>query len=102
MVDVLLMNSLLKAVPNDAAVIFVGDVDQLPPVGPGQALADIIVSRAVPVVRLTEVFRQAAESQIIQSAHRINAGKLPDLLKPETETDFYFVPADTPEVAVRA
>jgi exodeoxyribonuclease V alpha subunit len=100
MVDVLLMNSLLKAVPNDAAVIFVGDVDQLPPVGPGQALADIIASKAVPVVRLTEVFRQAAESQIIQSAHRINAGKLPDLLKPESETDFYFVPADTPEIAV--
>ena len=100
MVDVLLMNSLLKAVPNDAAVIFVGDVDQLPPVGPGQALADIIASKAVPVVRLTEVFRQAAKSQIIQSAHRINAGKLPDLLKPESETDFYFVPADTPEVAV--
>ena len=100
MVDVLLMNSLLKAVPNDAAVIFVGDVDQLPPVGPGQALADIIASKAVPVVHLTEVFRQAAESQIIQSAHRINAGKLPDLLKPESETDFYFVPADTPEIAV--
>ena len=100
MVDVLLMNSLLKAVPNDAAVIFVGDVDQLPPVGPGQALADIIASKAVPVVHLTEVFRQAAESQIIQSAHRINAGKLPDLLKPESQTDFYFVPADTPESAV--
>jgi exodeoxyribonuclease V alpha subunit len=100
MVDVLLMSSLLKAVPNDAAVIFVGDVDQLPPVGPGQALSDIIASKAVPVVRLTEVFRQAAESQIIQSAHRINAGKLPDLSKPETETDFYFVPAETPEVAV--
>ena len=85
MVDVLLMSSLLKAVPNDAAVIFVGDVDQLPPVGPGQALADIIASKAVPVVRLTEVFRQAANSQIIQSAHRINPGKLPDLLKPESE-----------------
>ena len=100
MVDVLLMNSLLKAVPNDAAVIFVGDVDQPPPVGPGQALADIIASKSVPVVHLTQVFRQAAESQIVQSAHRINAGKLPDLLKPESQTDFYFVPADTPEIAV--
>ncbi|MBN9469377.1 MAG: ATP-dependent RecD-like DNA helicase [Bosea sp.] len=100
MVDVVLMNALLKAVPDDAAVIFVGDVDQLPPVGPGQALADIIASGAVPVVHLTEVFRQAAQSQIIQSAHRINTGLLPDLAKPEGETDFYFVPADSPEVAV--
>jgi exodeoxyribonuclease V alpha subunit len=100
MVDVVLMNALLKAVPDDAAVIFVGDVDQLPPVGPGQALADIIASGAVPVVHLTEVFRQAAQSQIIRSAHRINAGRLPDLAKPESETDFYFVPADSPEVAV--
>ena len=100
MVDVLLMNALLKAVPNEAAVIFVGDVDQLPPVGPGQALADIIASGAVPVVHLTEVFRQAAQSQIIQSAHRINAGRLPDLARPESKTDFYFVPADSPEIAV--
>ena len=90
MVDVLLMNSLLKAVPNDAAIIFVGDVDQLPPVGPGQALADIIASKAVPVVHLTEVFRQAAESQIIQSAHRINAGKLLDLLKPRESDRLLF------------
>jgi exodeoxyribonuclease V alpha subunit len=100
MVDVLLMNALLKAVPDNAAVIFVGDVDQLPPVGPGQALADIIASKAVPVVHLTEVFRQAAESQIIQSAHRINHGKLPELTRPATDTDFYFVPADTPDIAV--
>lgn len=100
MVDVVLMNALLKAVSDDAAVIFVGDVDQLPPVGPGQALADIIASGAVPVVHLTEVFRQAAQSQIIQSAHRINAGGLPDLARPESETDFYFVPADSPEIAV--
>ena len=81
-------------------MIFVGDVDQLPPVGPGQALADIIASGAVPVVRLTEVFRQAAESQIVQSAHRINAGKMPDLSTPEDETDFYFVAAAEPELAV--
>ncbi|MCR4522190.1 ATP-dependent RecD-like DNA helicase [Bosea sp. 47.2.35] len=100
MVDVMLMNALLKAVPDDAAVILVGDDDQLPPVGPGQALADIIASDAVPVVHLTEVFRQAAQSQIIQSAHRINAGKLPDLTRPESKTDFYFVPADSPEIAV--
>lgn len=100
MVDVTLMNALLKAVPNNAALIFVGDVNQLPPVGPGQALADMISSGAVPVVRLTEVFRQAAASRIIQSAHRINAGRSPDLSKPEGETDFYFVPAPDPETAV--
>lgn len=100
MVDVPLMSALLKAVPNDAAVIFVGDVDQLPPVGPGQALSDMIGSQAIPVVRLTEVFRQAAESQIIQSAHRINAGRLPELSKPASATDFYFVSADSPEGAV--
>ncbi|HET7411458.1 MAG TPA: ATP-dependent RecD-like DNA helicase, partial [Pararhizobium sp.] len=100
MIDVMLMNALLKAVPNTAAVIFVGDVDQLPPVGPGQPLADIIASGTVAVLRLTEVFRQAAESRIVQNAHRINAGQLPDLSKPDAETDFYFVPADEPEGAV--
>ena len=69
MVDVLLMQALLKAVPGKAAILIVGDVDQLPSVGPGQVLADIIQSGAVPVVRLTEVFRQAAQSRIITSAH---------------------------------
>ena len=74
MIDVPLMHALLKAVPDDAALFLVGDVDQLPSVGPGQVLADIIASGAVPVVRLTEVFRQAAESRIIVNAHRINQG----------------------------
>jgi exodeoxyribonuclease V alpha subunit len=100
MVDVLLMQSLLKAVPDHAAILIVGDIDQLPSVGPGQVLADIIGSGAVPVVRLTEVFRQAAQSRIITSAHRINQGQIPDLAKPEGETDFYFVSADEPEQAV--
>jgi len=100
MVDVLLMQALLKAVPDDAALLIVGDIDQLPSVGPGQVLADIISSGAVPVVRLTEVFRQAAASQIIISAHRINRGGMPDLRKPEGDSDFYFVPADNPETAV--
>ena len=100
MVDVVLMNALLRAVEDRAAILFVGDVDQLPPVGPGQVLADLIASGAVPVVRLTEVFRQAAQSRIVQSAHRINAGLPPDLTKPSAETDFYFVPADDPESAV--
>jgi hypothetical protein len=78
----------------------VGDIDQLPSVGPGQVLADIITSGAVPVVRLTEVFRQAAQSRIIMSAHRINQGSIPDLSPPSTESDFYFVRADEPETAV--
>ena len=100
MVDVLLMHALLKALPGSAALLVVGDVDQLPSVGPGQVLADIIESGAIPVARLTEVFRQAAQSQIIINAHRINEGTIPDLRKPEGESDFYFVPADDPETAV--
>jgi exodeoxyribonuclease V alpha subunit len=91
MVDVLLMQALMKAVPDKAAVLIVGEIDQLPSVGPGQVLADIISSGAVPVVRLTEVFRQAAKSQIIEGAHRINDGVIPDLRKPEADSDFYFV-----------
>ena len=100
MVDVLLMHALLKAVPDHAALLIVGDIDQLPSVGPGQVLADIIGSGAVPVVRLTEVFRQAAKSRIIVNAHRINAGAIPDLDRPEAISDFYFVPADDAESAV--
>ena len=100
MVDVMLMQALLKAVPDNAAFLIVGDIDQLPSVGPGQVLADIISSAAVPVVRLTEVFRQAAQSRIITSAHRINQGSIPDLSPPGTDSDFYFVPADDPETAV--
>lgn len=100
MVDVLLMQSLMKAVPSAAALLIVGDIDQLPSVGPGQVLADIISSGAVPVVRLTEVFRQAAQSKIITTAHAINAGRIPDLAPPEGEEDFYFVPAADPEQAV--
>ena len=100
MVDVLLMHALLRAIPDAAAVLIVGDIDQLPSVGPGQVLADIIASTAVPVVRLTEVFRQAAMSQIIVNAHRINDGTVPVLDRPHGESDFYFVPADDPESAV--
>jgi exodeoxyribonuclease V alpha subunit len=100
MVDVMLIQALLRAVPGKAALLIVGDIDQLPSVGPGQVLADIISSGAVPVVRLTEVFRQAAQSRIITNAHRINQGSMPDLSPPETESDFYFVQADDPETAV--
>jgi len=100
MVDVMLMQALTKAVPDRTALLIVGDIDQLPSVGPGQVLADVISSGAVPVVRLTEVFRQAAQSQIIVNAHRINQGVMPDLRKPEAESDFYFVEADDAETAV--
>jgi exodeoxyribonuclease V alpha subunit len=100
MVDVMLMQALMKAVPDDAALLIVGDIDQLPSVGPGQVLADVIGSGAVPVVRLTEVFRQAAQSRIITSAHKINQGSIPDLSKREGDSDFYFVQADDPETAV--
>ncbi len=100
MVDVLLMQALLKAIPDRAALLVVGDIDQLPSVGPGQVLADIISSGAVPVVRLTEVFRQAAQSRIITNAHRINQGMVPDLSPPKSDSDFYFVQAEDPETAV--
>jgi exodeoxyribonuclease V alpha subunit len=99
MVDVPLMLSLLRAVPATAALLIVGDTDQPPSVGPGQVLADIIASGTVPVMRLTEVFRQAAQSRIITSAHRINAGRIPDLSLPDGDSDFYFVPAEQPEQA---
>jgi exodeoxyribonuclease V alpha subunit len=100
MVDVMLMQALLRALPDKAALLIVGDIDQLPSVGPGQVLADIISSRAVPVVRLTEVFRQAARSRIITSAHRINQGLMPDLSSAGTDSDFYFVSVDDPATAV--
>lgn len=101
MVDVMLMQALLKAVPDTAALLIVGDIDQLPSVGPGQVLADIIASGAVPVVRLTEIFRQAAQSRIITGAHKINQGLIPDLSKPDGDSDFYYVQADDPEMAVQ-
>jgi exodeoxyribonuclease V alpha subunit len=100
MVDVLLMQALLRAIPANAALLIVGDIDQLPSIGPGQVLADIIAAGVVPVVRLTEVFRQAAQSRIITNAHRINRGVMPDFSRPEGDSDFYFVQADDPETAV--
>ena len=100
MVDVLLMRALLKALPDQAALLLVGDVDQLPSVGPGQVLADIIGSHTVPVVRLTEVFRQAAQSRIIVNAHRINRGQMPEWEAVEG-SDFFFVDAQEPEEGVR-
>jgi exodeoxyribonuclease V alpha subunit len=96
MVDTVLMNQLLRAVPDHCAVLLVGDVDQLPSVGPGAVLADMIGSGAVPTVRLTEIFRQAASSKIIVNAHRINRGQMPERSK-KTQSDFYFIGSDTPE-----
>ncbi|WP_200305954.1 SF1B family DNA helicase RecD2 [Paracraurococcus ruber] len=101
MVDVPLANALLRAVPDGAALLVVGDVDQLPSVGPGQVLADLIGSGALPVVRLTEVFRQAAASRIVVNAHRINRGQMPELERAAPESDFHFVPAADPETAVQ-
>jgi exodeoxyribonuclease V alpha subunit len=101
MVDVPLMASVVKALPDNSGLILVGDVDQLPSVGPGQVLADIIQSGAIPVARLTEIFRQAAESRIVMNAHRINSGRMPDLeVVKDVETDFYFVEAREPEDAI--
>ncbi len=96
MVDVLLMHSVLSAVPQGASLILVGDVDQLPSVGPGNVLRDLIDSGQVPVVRLTEVFRQAAGSQIIVAAHRIREGQMPQTQR-APESDFHFVERDDPE-----
>ena len=97
MVDVPLMNVLLKAVPPDAALLLVGDVDQLPSVGPGQVLVDIINSGRIPVVRLTEVFRQAAESRIVVNAHRINTGQMPETPRTGEASDFYVLEIAEPE-----
>ncbi len=101
MVDVLLMAAVLKGLPDKAGLIIVGDVDQLPSVGPGQVLADIISSGAVPVARLTEIFRQAAESQIVTNAHKVNSGYIPNLdTEKGAKTDFYFAQAYDPDDAV--
>jgi exodeoxyribonuclease V alpha subunit len=97
MVDISLMFSLAKAIPARAALLLVGDVDQLPSVGPGQVLGDIINSGAIPVARLTEVFRQAAESRIVVNAHRINRGEMPEWPKRGEDSDFWFVEVDDPE-----
>jgi exodeoxyribonuclease V alpha subunit len=100
MVDVPLMNALTKAVPEHAAMLLVGDVDQLPSVGPGQVLADIIGSGRLPVSRLTEVFRQAAESRIVVNAHRINNGQMPEPPRSGADSDFYLVEIRDPEEGV--
>ena len=103
MVDTELFRALVAAMPPAAQLILVGDVDQLPSVGPGAVLADVIASRAASVVELTEIFRQAAESRIVVNAHRVNRGEAPDLESPPGgepgRSDFYFVERDDPVAA---
>jgi exodeoxyribonuclease V alpha subunit len=94
MLDLPLACSLLKALRPTAQLILVGDVDQLPSVGPGNILGDLIASRSVPVARLTTIFRQAAQSKIIVNAHRVNSGAMPELASPRTDSDCVFIEAD--------
>jgi exodeoxyribonuclease V alpha subunit len=96
MLDAPLFRVVVAALKLGAQLVLVGDVDQLPSVGPGAVLADVIASGAATVIRLTEIFRQAAESKIVVNAHRINRGELPDLDTPQGTTDFYFVARDDP------
>ncbi len=96
MIDVVLLYHLLKAIPAASGLLLVGDVDQLPSVGPGTVLGDIIDSNAVKVVRLTEIFRQAASSKIILNSHRINQGELPLENAENEDTDFYTIIANSP------
>ena len=100
MIDIILFYNLLKAVPDSMTLIFIGDIDQLPSVGAGNVLRDLIDSEKFPVVRLNKIFRQAQESRIVMNAHRINAGKLPDLSNGKN-TDFFFLERDNPEDAVK-
>lgn len=98
MIDIVLWHNIVKSIPNHASLLVVGDIDQLPSVGPGAVLADMINSGIIPVIKLTEIFRQAANSQIIVNAHRINQGQFP--LQDQTAkglSDFYFIQANSPE-----
>ncbi len=97
MIDILLMKSLLCALPQDCRLILVGDADQLPPVGPGNVFLDILRSHAIPVIRLTEIFRQTADSRIIRYAHAINAGDHPNFS--ENKGDFFFLHRTNQEAA---
>ena len=98
MIDIVLMNALLKAIPQGMRLILVGDIDQLPSVGAGNVLRDIIDSETVPVIRLTRIFRQAQSSRIVMNAHRINEGKMPDISNGK-DTDFFFVQKEDPQEA---
>jgi exodeoxyribonuclease V alpha subunit len=101
MIDTILMHHLMKAIPPQATFILVGDVDQLPSVGAGNVLRDIISSGAVPVVELNEIFRQAKESLIIVNAHKINRGVVPSLGPSGAKDDFYFIEQEDPEEVLK-
>ena len=96
MIDIILMNNLMKAIPSSMRVVFVGDIDQLPSVGAGNVLRDIIESEKIPVIRLTRIFRQAQTSRIVMSAHAINQGRFPDTSNGK-QTDFFFIQQEEPE-----
>ncbi len=101
MMDIVIANHLLKAVPSQAVLVLVGDADQLPSVGPGKVLGDIIESGRFPVIRLTEIFRQASQSRIITNAHLIRQGAFPDLRADSSQKqDFYFISREDPQEAV--
>ena len=100
MVDVVLGHQFLRAVPNEACVILVGDVDQLPSVGPGLVLQDLIASGCAAVVRLDQIFRQQVQSLIVGNAHAILRGELPKSGVPCSDADFYFIPRDEPQAVL--
>lgn len=98
MIDIILMNALLNAIPEEMKLVIIGDTDQLPSVGPGNVLRDMIESDVIPVVRLTRIFRQAQRSRIVMNAHRINEGKFPNITNGRN-TDFFFLEQEDPEAA---
>ena len=100
MIDIVLMNALVKALPDDMRFVLIGDIDQLPSVGAGNVLRDIIASEVVPVVRLTKIFRQAQSSKIIMNAHAINEGKQPDI-RTDKDSDFFFIEDNNAEHAAK-
>jgi exodeoxyribonuclease V alpha subunit len=100
MIDTQLMNHLLKAIPTDARIIFIGDIDQLPSVGPGNVLKDLIQSERIAVIQLKKIFRQAAGSLIVTNAHRINQGEFPDISY-HPQGDFQFIEAENPEDVIK-
>ena len=102
MLDIVLCHHLLQAVPRHASVLFVGDANQLPSVGPGKFLGDVLESGVVPFLRLERIFRQGDRSGIVEAAHRVNQGRLPSLGSSDSQGDFYFVEAGEPEAAANA
>jgi exodeoxyribonuclease V alpha subunit len=97
MIDTFLLFSLLRAIPDSSRIVFIGDIDQLPSVGPGTILRDLITSNLIGITRLTEIFRQAKGSKIVTNAHRINHGEFPEIYNDDVQSDFHFIEANSPE-----